>query len=325
MAIADWRSASCDCRLVIAVCGIVVLATAVLVPVAAHAQSKAPIKHDVVVDGHHVAVWQRARRTPAVPATKILLIHGRTWASLPNFDLHVSGEDRSFMDLLGSAGLDVFAIDLRGYGATPRDASGFLTPDRAVADVGAVLQWMQQEPRKPTRTFVLGLSRGAMIAAMAAQKYPERQSGVILLGFGFDPDVRSAPTDPAIRPARLRNTADSAASDFITPDSYTGQTLSAFVKAALQSDPVLVDWRDESQFNAFSPARLNVPVLLIHGDRDPQAPVDIGAKLFTRFATRDKWWIILPGADHAAHLEKGAPDLVRAVSWFIQRHDTGRQ
>ena len=286
---------------------------------------KTPIKHDVVVEGHHVSVWQRMRPATAAPAIKILLIHGRTWASLPNFDLHVPGEDRSFMDLLGNAGLDVFAIDLRGYGATPRDASGFLTPDRAVADVGAVLQWMQQEPRKPTRTFVLGLSRGAMIAAMVAQKFPERQAGVILLGFGFDPDVRSAPTERDVRPARLRNTADSAASDFITPDSYTGQTLSAFVKAALQSDPVLVDWRDESQFNAFSPARLNVPVLLIHGNRDPQAPVDIGAKLFTRFATRDKWWIILPGADHAAHLEKAAPELVRVVSWFIQRHDTGRQ
>jgi pimeloyl-ACP methyl ester carboxylesterase len=302
-----------------------VFVAAALIPVAAQALSKTPIRHDVVVDGHHVAVWQRARPATATPATKVLLIHGRTWASLPNFDLHVPGEERSFMDLLGNAGLDVFAIDLRGYGATPRDPSGFLTPDRAVADVGAVLQWMQQEPRKPTRTFVLGLSRGAMIAAMTAQKYPDRQAGVILLGFGFDPDVRSAPSEREVRPARLRNTADSAASDFITPDSYTGQTLSAFVKAALQSDPVLVDWRDESQFNAFSPARLNVPVLLIHGDRDPQAPMDIGAKLFTRFATRDKWWIILPGADHAAHLEKGAPELVRVVNWFIQRHDTGRQ
>jgi pimeloyl-ACP methyl ester carboxylesterase len=288
------------------------------------AAAKTPIKHDVVVDGHHVAVWQRTRPATAPATTKILLIHGRTWASLPNFDLHVPGEDRSFMDMLGASGLDVYAIDLRGYGATPRDATGFLTPDRAVGDVGAVLQWMQQDPRKPGKIFILGLSRGAMIAAMTAQRYPERLTGVILLGFGFDPDVRAGPSDQASRPARLRNTADAAASDFVTPDAYTGASLSAFVKAALQSDPVLVDWRDENQFNAFSPARVQVPVLLVHGENDSQAPVDIGAKLFTRFATHDKWWIILPGADHAAHLEKSAPDLVRAVTWFIQRHDTGR-
>ena len=49
-----------------------------------------------------------------------------------------------------------------------------------------------------------------------------------------------------------------------------------------------------------------MPVLLVHGDRDPQAPMAIGTKLFTRFGTPDKWWVILPGADHAAHLEKSA-------------------
>src|SRR5829696_1000917 len=104
---------------------------------------RTPIKHDVVVDGHHLAVWQR--KGAGVGATKILLIHGRTWSSLPNFDLRVPGEDRSFMDALGGAGFDVFAVDLRGYGATPRDPSGFLTPDRAVADVAAVVTWMQQQ------------------------------------------------------------------------------------------------------------------------------------------------------------------------------------
>ena len=293
---------------------------------AAQPAIRPPTRHDVVVDGHHVAVWQRA---PAGLASgRILLIHGRTWSSLPNFDLQVPGEQRSFMASLNGVGLDVYAVDLRGYGATPRDASGFLSPDRAVADVAAVLGWMQEDPpNKGRKVYLMGLSRGAMIAAMVAQKYPDKMAGVILLGFGFDPDVRSAPIDPtarSARPARVRNTADAAASDFMTPDSYSSATLSAFVKSALQADPVLADWRDEQQFDDFSPSRLQVPVLLIHGERDTQAPVAIGAKLFARFASADKWWIILPGADHAAHLEKAAADLVRAIRAFIQRHDTGR-
>lgn len=291
-------------------------------PQAPPAAARAPVKHDVVVDGQHLAVWERG---PAGAATaRILLIHGRTWSSLPNFDLHVAGEPRSFMDTLAAAGLDVFAVDLRGYGATPRDESGFLTPNRAVADVAGVLAWLQQDPTKGRNVYLLGLSRGAMIAAMVAQKHADRVAGVILLGFGFDPDDRAAPTEPGVRPARSRNTADAASSDFITPGSYTSATLSAFVRAALQADPVLADWRDEDQFNAFSPGQVNVPVLLVHGDRDPQAPATIGAKLFTRFASRDKWWIILPGADHAAHLEKSAAQLARTITSFIQRHDTGR-
>lgn len=283
---------------------------------------RAPIKHEVVVDGHKVAVWQR-RGAPA-GATKILLIHGRTWSSLPNFDLRVPGEERSFMDLLGGAGLDVFAVDLRGYGATLRDASGFVTPDRAIADVTAVVSWMQQQESRKGGTYLLGLSRGAMIAAMVAQKHPEKLAGIVLLGFGFDPDAQAAASDPNLKPARLRNTADAASSDFITRDAYTGATLNAFVKAALQHDPVLADWRDEPQFNAFAPAKVQVPVLLVHGDRDPQAPMAIGTKLFNRFGTPDKWWVILPGADHAAHLEKSAPALVRTVVSFTRRHEAGR-
>ena len=295
----------------------VALATAQAAP------ARTPIKHDVVADdGHRLTVWQRRGAPPR--ATRILLIHGRTWSSLPNFDLRVPGEERSFMDALGAAGLDVFAVDLRGYGATPRDPSGFLTPDRAVADVAVVVNWMQQQDGRKGSTYVMGLSRGAMIAAMVAQKHAEKLAGIVLLGFGFDPDAQAAPSEPGVRPGRLRNSADAAASDFITRDAYTGATLSTFVRTALQHDPVLVDWRDEQQFNSFAPGKVQVPVLLVHGDRDPQAPMAIGTKLFNRFATPDKWWVILPGADHAAHLEKSAPLLVRTVVTFTRRHETGR-
>jgi len=281
--------------------------------------ARQPVKHDVVVDGHHLAVWEKK---PGQPRAVIVLLHGRTWSSLPNFDLQVPGERRSFMDALADAGLDVFAVDLRGYGATARDASGWLTPDRAVADVHAVVAWIQQRPpagRLPI--YLFGLSRGAMVAAMAAQQRPETLAGVVLLGFGFDPDAQIPAGDPPGRPARARNVADDAASDFITRDAFTSSTLTTFVRVALQADPVRADWRDEHQFNAFRPAQMQAPVLLVHGDRDPQAPQAVETKLFTRFATPDKAWVVLPGADHAAHLEKSQGQLVRTIVWFIRRHE----
>jgi alpha-beta hydrolase superfamily lysophospholipase len=300
------------------------LAVAALLTGAVQAPSasaaRPPIRHDVVVDGHRVAVWQKR---PAQPARAIVvLLHGRTWSSLPNFDLQVSGEKRSVMDALTAGGLDVYAVDLRGYGATPRDASGWLTPDRAVADVHAVVAWIQRQRAAARRPlYLFGFSRGAMIAAMAAQQRPETIAGVILFGFGFDPDVQFQRVDAPARPPRARNTADAASSDFVTPDAYTGATLAAFVRAALKADPVLADWRDEHQFNAYSPAQMQVPALLVHGDRDPQAPLAVSTKLFTRFATADKAWVVIPGADHAAHLEKAQVELVRAILWFVRRHE----
>lgn len=280
-----------------------------------------PIKHDVVVDGFHLAVWQK--KPPQAARAIMVLLHGRTWSSLPNFDLQVPGEKRSFMDALTDAGIEVYALDMRGYGATPRDATGWLTPDRAVADVHAVVAWIQQRAPASSRVpiYLFGLSRGAMVAAMVAQQRPETLAGVVLFGFGFDPDVSVQRTDAPARPPRAANTADAAASDFITRESYTGATLTAFVKAALKTDPVLVDWRDEHQFNAFRPAQMVVPALLIHGDHDPQAPLPVSTKLFTRFGTTDKAWVIIPGADHAAHLEKSQVELVRVILWFIRRHE----
>jgi alpha-beta hydrolase superfamily lysophospholipase len=290
------------------------------VPAARQPDVRQPLKHDVVVDGHHLAVWEKRG---AQPRAAILLLHGRTWSSLPNFDLQVPGERRSLMDALADGGLDVFALDMRGYGATPRDNTGWLTPDRAVADVAGVVRWMQTRTRtaRPLPIYLLGLSRGAMVAALAAQQKPEMLAGVVLLGFGFDPDVQSPATPGTARPERLANTADAAASDFITKDAYTPATVNAFVRTALRADPVLVDWRDDNQFNVYRPAQMQVPVLLVHGAHDPQATMAIQAKLFTRFGTPDKWWVILPGADHAAHLEKSSVELVRAIVAFTRRHE----
>ena len=74
-----------------------VLAAAVIVLASASGAGQAPTRHEVKADdGHPLTVWEKraagARRT-------ILLLHGRTWSSLPDFDLQVSGHPSSLMSL----------------------------------------------------------------------------------------------------------------------------------------------------------------------------------------------------------------------------------
>ena len=85
------------------------------------------IKHEVQFNNHPFAVYEERA---AQPANVIVLIHGRTISALTNFDLHVGSKNKSFMDALVESGFNVYAIDLRGFGNTPRDQSGWNTPKK---------------------------------------------------------------------------------------------------------------------------------------------------------------------------------------------------
>lgn len=256
--------------------------------------------HTVTVDGHPIAVWEK-RAEGADEA--ILLVHGRTWSALPDFDLQVEGEDLSLMDGLVAEGFAVYAIDLRGYGGTPRDASGWLTPSRAATDVARVLDWVNEQGDWRGKPHLFGWSVGSTISQLAAQTYPTSMGSLTLYGYWHDPDDTFPPDDDGIEPERRINTAEAAASDFITPGSISQRAIDAYVAASLEADPVRTDVRRLSDYNALDPALLTMPTLVIVGEFDPIAPAERQAKLFSRIGTGHKQWVSVPGGDHAAHLE----------------------
>jgi pimeloyl-ACP methyl ester carboxylesterase len=277
---------------------------------------RAPTKLTVRADGHPLALW--ARSAPR-PKGVIVLLHGRTWSALPDFDLHVPGEQRSVMQAFVQRGYAVYALDARGYGATPRDSSGWLTPYRAAADVAEVLRVVRQRHpglRVPT---LVGWSYGSMVAHLTLQQHPELASEVVLFGYPWNPDAKSPMTTDTIIPKRETNTALNAASDFIIPAAISDRAVAAYVAAALKADPVRTDWKHLDEWNSLSASQLTVPTLLLHGERDPFAPVNTQAKVFSLFASPDRQWIILAGGDHAALLENTLPAFIAAITNFIER------
>ncbi len=257
-------------------------------------------RHTVTVDGHPIAVWEKSAEDAD---EAILLVHGRTWSALPDFDLQVDGEDLSLMDGLVAEGYAVYAIDLRGYGETPRDASGWLTPSRAATDVAQVLDWIDGQSEWPGKPHLFGWSMGSTISQLAAQTYPASMGSLTLFGYWHDLDDTFPPDPEDMEPERRINTAEAAASDFITPGSISQRAIDAYVAAALEADPVRTDIRNLSDYNALDPALIGMPTLVIVGEFDPLAPQDRQAKLFTRIGTGHKQWVNVPGGDHAAFLE----------------------
>jgi pimeloyl-ACP methyl ester carboxylesterase len=278
-------------------------------------------RHLVTVEGHRITVWSKS---PLEPTGAIVLVHGRTWSALPDFDLQVprqhEEQPRSLMDALVAEGLAAYAIDQRGYGDTPRDDTGFLTPDRAAADLAAVLAWVRERHPTSPPPAVLGWSLGSLTSQLVAQRHPELLSALVLYGYPRRPGQEYPPDPvPLPEPQRLPTTPEGAAEDFISPDTISQRAIDAFVRAALAADPVKMDWRSADQWNALDPAAVRVPTLVIHGERDPYTPVFVQAELFTLLGHPDRTWVILPGCDHAAHLEACGSRFVQEVVALTRR------
>jgi pimeloyl-ACP methyl ester carboxylesterase len=208
---------------------------------------------------------------------------------------------------------------MRGYGETPRDATGWLTPKRAAADTLNVLAWIAAQHPSLPKPALVGWSRGAASSMLAAQSAPARLSALVLFGFAFDPDSTFADGTYPDKPPMARNTAAAAASDFVSPHVTPRAVVDAFVAQALRSDPINADVKNDGEFAALSPQKLTVPTLVLYGERDINAPSPDAAKFFGRIAATDKQMVQLPGADHAAQLEDTHDAWIAAVVNFITR------
>ena len=277
---------------------------------------KAELKrHTVMADDHPIALWEK-RAEGATEA--VLLVHGRTWSALPDFDLQVEGEDLSLMDGLVEAGYAVFAVDLRGYGETPRDSTGWLTPNKAADDVAIVISWIADRARWDSKPHLFGWSMGSTISQLMVQRHPDLVSSLTLFGYWRDDDMDEPADEPGIEPLRETNTAQAAASDFITSGSISQNAIDTYVSASLEADPVRVDVKSLDQYNVLDGSKINVPVLVIAGEFDPLAPAENQAKLFIRLATGHKQYVSVPGGDHAAFLEAPRAYFIHELAGFLE-------
>jgi pimeloyl-ACP methyl ester carboxylesterase len=117
----------------------------------------------------------------------ILLIHGARVPGIASFDLQVRGG--SLAEDLAIRGLDVYVMDVRGYGAStrpkemnapPTPRSSLVRSNEAARDIGAVVDWIRAQ-RKVPQVALFGWATGGQWAGYYASVYPKRVSGLIML------------------------------------------------------------------------------------------------------------------------------------------------
>ncbi|MEL6561700.1 MAG: alpha/beta fold hydrolase [Bacteroidota bacterium] len=272
-------------------------------------------QNTVISESHPIALWEKKVTNPK---GIILFVHGRTWSSIPDFDLQVEGEDLSLMDGVNAQGYTAYAVDLRGYGGTPRDSSGWNSPQKAANDVENILDWISTQ-NKGEKVHLFGWSMGSTISLLTAMQAQSKLKTLTVFGYWQDLDNKIAESDPATPPERRANTAEAAASDFITAGSISQKAIDKFVETALKADPVRADWRYQHQYNEIVPEKIEIPVLILQGELDPIGPTAKQAKLFTRLKTTDKTWVVISGGDHAAFMETLRPQFIKSFVDFIER------
>ena len=188
------------------------------------------------------------------------------------------------IEALREAGFSVLAVDYRGWGvSTP------ITPSEQSILQDADVAWIELQRREPraARRVIYGHSMGSAVAVdVASRLHANTDYGALILESAFT------------------SFADVArASGFLT------QFLAQF---------------NHERFDSLAKiARVQAPLLMIHGSQDPIIPLSLAKKLFAA-AHSPKQWLTIEGGEHTDLDQTGHAPYQAALQRFMNDHVRGR-
>ena len=282
-----------------------------------------------VVTSDNVSIHIHRKIGPAPNKIPVLLVHG-TWCDGRIWDF----PGRSVMDYLAIRGYDVYALDMRGMGASDHPAS-YVTVDiiSRVKDAAAAAGYiLANTGRAPV---VMGWSQGGVVNGLLASSAPQLVAGLGL--FSTAPDGFFVP--PQILPV-LEGVITSGADRFLPPPDLlfalafgtnpnTGQptissdALNTFL-GLTEPDSVAAILEEVSPafFDAaLVPAwpTLKAPALVVDGALDPTVGPDRAQTLFNSLGSVNKQLIIFPTNSHTWFLEDNQDATMRVFDRFLSQ------
>jgi carboxylesterase len=233
-----------------------------------------------------------------------LLLHGLTGST---FEVHPLAER------LHAAGLRVLAPVMAGHGGAPERLCGL--PFTA---------WVEEADREldrlrgARRTFLVGMSMGAMVACALAQRHPDRVHGMVLLS----PALRLAPWPtvgawlgrvPWLRDRILRK-GRSDLSDVEMEQRNT--TLAGFPLCAVAELTKLQALVDRAL------PGIEVPTLVVSGARDRTVTLGGARRIVERIGAGAEH-VLLPGSAHLVAIDVDRERCAEASVKFLERLRAG--
>jgi pimeloyl-ACP methyl ester carboxylesterase len=292
----------------------------------------------------HLRHVQPASRGKYFPGRIVLFVHGATFPSTVAFDFDLPGG--SWMRQLAAQGLDVYALDIRGYGGStrpraldepPEANAPFATTAEATRDIAAAVDHILEQGKAPSLNLV-GWSWGTTTTASFAASQPAKIRRLVLVS-----PVWLPMQPPKYQGAWRASTHDSARA-FMTagipadrvaqispPEQFERwwkETLATDPQGAEHAPPILRSPNGVMKdFNeiwgagrpAYDPAAIRAPTLLVVGEWDVVTPPAMAIALYPRLSgAADRRLVLMSEATHFMALETHRARLFRAVQEFIQ-------
>ena len=287
-------------------------------------------------------------RTVAQDGKVLLLIHGYSVPGYVAFDTNHG--NCSLMRHFARAGWDTFALDLEGFGLSTRppvmdnpeafpDSKAPIHTDVTLRDLERVVDFIG-DLRGVQQVHLLGWSQGAEVEApLYAIEHPQKVARLVLFGVGYQnpmsPEERekSAADGEAEKVFQSVPSLERWAGLGTKEEIVASGCFDAHRQALLGSDPKSGELGGAVRVPAgrsvdedlvaprFDAAKVSVPVLVIRGDADTNAPREDNQQLMAALGSTLKEYVEIPNGGHFLHFENVNMQFYEAVQNFLEAEE----
>jgi pimeloyl-ACP methyl ester carboxylesterase len=292
----------------------------------------------------------------------VLFIHGGGTPAEVAFD--VPYQDYSWMAYLAQTGIDVFAMDVTGYGRSTRPlpmndpcnlppdqqaglipsllstlcAVNYPHPSTALAsdwnDIGAVVDYIRAL-RHVDRVDVIAWSRGGPRSVGYVAQHPDSVRKLVLLAPSYNLTFQTENSAMTVQSSQdFKTNWDSQVG---CPGQYEPAVRDSVWSEMMKSDPVGATWGpgvrrspgesvDAKDWTAAVVAKVRIPTLMISGEHDKQVPSPRVRELYADLGSSQKLFIDLACSSHNALWESNHLLLFGAsLEWLTQGSVNGKK
>jgi alpha-beta hydrolase superfamily lysophospholipase len=241
-----------------------------------------------------------------------------------------------FIDMgneLAARGLNVYAVDHRGFGRSEGLPGHVERAENYIADLALVVSELHRRHTSggtPARIYVLGHSMGGIFATHLAARYARLLDGVIFLNPWVQDrsKVSLNMTLGVFGGGLLRSQRR-----WRNPGGTSGMTTNPEAIDMLETDPY---WRRDLTANFWleifrlrlqvlkQAPRISLPTLVLQVEQDKSVIPEASRKLYVALASKDKSWKLYPDYAHDAELEANRAQLDQDIVEWIQAHAVSR-